>query len=435
MGSCACVAPIPAALMRSYWPSPAKSVDFVPRAVGDAWRRHLLTWLITSFHAYRCVNGCFHCRFRCAILLAAHPHLLTPVLQVIHRAISTFLVKQAELNRSEAKTGAITLIQRFGSAANLNIHLHCLVLDGVYRLQNGIPEFHSVRPPTAEQLQVLLGQIIKRFMKALTRHGALIEEEDMTYLAEMETDLALAPLQSAACTYRIALGPRAGQKVLTLRSIPAQEIQPQPDKKYCANAHGFSLHAGVRCAMNQRKALEHLCRYITRPAIANERLALNSAGQVVLTLKMPYQDGTTHIVMSPLEFMQRLATLVPRPRLNLIRFASFRFAKYLLTPFHGVLAPNAKLRSKIIPGEQKSKSSDADDESQISSPKRIGWARLLKRVFDIDMEYCPNCGGNMKIIAAILESSVITKILNHLGLSARAPSKAPARDLGFIESV
>jgi hypothetical protein len=70
-------------------------------------------------------------------LLAAHPHLLTPVLQVIHRAISTFLIKQAGLKRSEAQTGAITLIQRFGSAANLNIHLHCLVLDGVYRLQNG----------------------------------------------------------------------------------------------------------------------------------------------------------------------------------------------------------------------------------------------------------------------------------------------------------
>ena len=73
--------------------------------------------------------------------------------------------------------------------------------------------------------------------------------------------------------------------------------------------------------MNQRNKLEQLCRYITRPAIANERLSLNSAGDVVLQLKTPYKDGTTHIVMSPLEFMQRLAALVPRPRLNLIRFA------------------------------------------------------------------------------------------------------------------
>ncbi|MGG7056584.1 transposase zinc-binding domain-containing protein [Nitrosomonas sp. ANs5] len=138
-------------------------------------------------------------------LLAAHPRLITPVLQVIHRAISTFLIKQAGLKRIEAQTGAITLIQRFGSAANLNIHLHCLVLDGVYRIQNGVAEFHSARLPTAEQLRSLLSQIIWRIMKALTRNGALIEEEGMSYLAEIETDAALAPLQSAACTYRIAL--------------------------------------------------------------------------------------------------------------------------------------------------------------------------------------------------------------------------------------
>jgi len=95
-------------------------------------------------------------------LLAAHSRLLTSILQVIHRAISTFLIKQAELKRSEAQTGATPLIQRFGSAANLNIHLHCLVLDGVYRIQNGVPEFHSVKTPTDEQLQALLNQIIKR---------------------------------------------------------------------------------------------------------------------------------------------------------------------------------------------------------------------------------------------------------------------------------
>ena len=117
-------------------------------------------------------------------------------------------------------------------AANLNIHLHCLVLDGVYRIQNGVAEFCSVRPPTAEQLQSLLSQIIKRIMKALTRNGALIEEEGMSYLAEMEMDAALAPLQSAACTYRIALGSRAGQKVLTLKTISAQNTQSQENKKY-----------------------------------------------------------------------------------------------------------------------------------------------------------------------------------------------------------
>ena len=79
---------------------------------------------------------------------------------------------------------------------------------------------------------------------------------------------------------------------------------------------GFSLHAAVRCAADDHKRLEQLCRYITRPALANERVQWNAAGQVVLKLKTPWRDGTTHLVKSPLEFMQRLATLVPRQHLR-----------------------------------------------------------------------------------------------------------------------
>src|SRR5262247_4801866 len=115
--------------------------------------------------------------------------------------------------------------------------------------------------------------------------------------------------KAASCTYRIALGPRAGQKVLSLQSLPSQARASAPELR--VNAHGFSLHAAVRWGADQRRELEHLCRYITRPAIANERLKRNRAGDVVLQLKSTFKDGTTHIVMSPLEFMQRLAALVP----------------------------------------------------------------------------------------------------------------------------
>jgi hypothetical protein len=173
----------------------------------------------------------------------------------------------------------------------------------------------------------------------------------------------------------------------------------------------------VRCAAHQRKKLEHLCRYITRPAVANERLTLNRAGQMVLTLKTPYRDGTTHIVMSPLEFMQRLAALVPRPRLHLIRF-------------HGVLAPNAKHRAEIIPSapvNTTDNSADHGDAPPHSAPTRISWARLLKRVFAIDMEHCPHCGGPLMIIAAIEDPTVIAKILTHLGLPIRVPPRSPVQ--------
>ena len=72
----------------------------------------------------------------------------------------------------------------------------------------------------------------------------------------------------------------------------------------CADIDGFSLHAAVRCGAEDRQALEQLCRYIMRPALANERVQTNAAGQLVLKLKTPWRDGTTHWVMSPLEFMQ-----------------------------------------------------------------------------------------------------------------------------------
>jgi hypothetical protein len=117
------------------------------------------------------------------------------------------------------------------------------------------------------------------------------------------------------------------------------------------------------------------------------RLKRNGEGQVVLQLESAWRDGTTHIVMSPLEFMQRLAALVSRPRLHLIRF-------------HGVLAPHARLRTAIVPGRAQNTTEHA---AAHGAPARMSWARLLKRVFDIDIEQCPNCGGALKIICAIEE--------------------------------
>ena len=80
----------------------------------------------------------------------------------------------------------------------------------------------------------------------------------------------------------------------------------------CADIDGFSLHCAVRCGADDRQALEQLCRYITRPALANERVQTNAAGQVVLKLKTAWRDGTTHLVISPMESRERLAAPVTR---------------------------------------------------------------------------------------------------------------------------
>jgi len=201
----------------------------------------------------------------------------------------------------------------------------------------------------------------------LTRHGALTEDDtESQYLTNPDAYPALAPLQAAACTYRIALGPRAGQKVLTWKD-PAVRLASQetPNPKGCVSAQGFSLHAETWCGPQQRQKLERLCRYITRPPLGHKRLRRTPTGEVVLQLKTPYRDGTTHLVMTPLEFLQRLAALVPRPRLHLIRF-------------HGVLAPNAALRSQIVPGNPDQATDTADGEGELSSAStrtRMSWAQ------------------------------------------------------------
>ncbi len=242
------------------------------------------------------------------MLLAAQPELVTPVLQVVQRVVTRYLLDHAGLKPDEGHGGAGTLIQRFGSAANLNIHLHCLVLDGVYRCgADGVPVFVQAGAPSDDELHALLHTVITRLMKMLTRRGVLVEEMGQIYLGDPNADgdeaRTLRPLQAAAITYRIAFGPRAGQKVLTLRGAIAREGMAR--ELLCSDIDGFSLHAAVRVEAHERKRLEQLCRYITRPALADERVQLNDAGQVELKLKTPWRDGTTHLVMSPLEFMQR----------------------------------------------------------------------------------------------------------------------------------
>lgn len=97
-------------------------------------------------------------------LFAVHPELLAPVLQIIHRVIATHLIKHAGIKRSEAATDAVTLMQRFGTAANLNKHLHGLVLDGVYCTgAQGAPVFRPAPALTGETLQALLGKSITRW--------------------------------------------------------------------------------------------------------------------------------------------------------------------------------------------------------------------------------------------------------------------------------
>lgn len=141
-----------------------------------------------------------------------------------------------------------------------------------------------------------------------------------------------------------------------------------------------------RARAHQRKKVERLCRYIARPAVSEQRLSLTPTGKVRYELKTPFRNGTTHVIFEPLDFIARLAALVPKPRVNLTRF-------------HGVFAPNSKHRARITPagrgkGGKRSKTSDnADNRTTAERHAAMTWAQRLKRVFNIDISSCEKCQG------------------------------------------
>ncbi len=283
------------------------------------------------------------------------------------------LVKKAGYSKKSARTGAVTLIQRFGSALNLNIHFHMLFLDGVYvDRQDGSARFHRVDSPTSQELARLTQTIARRVGRYLERQGLLERDAENSYLAsDAITDGPMDQLQGHSITYRIAVGPQAGRKVFTLQTLPACEPDDYTDT--AGKISGFSLHAGVAARADERKKLERLCRYISRPAVSEKRLSLTSNGNIRYQLKTPYRDGTTHVIFEPLDFMARLAALVPRPRANLTRF-------------HGVFAPNSKHRALITPakrgkGNKREQNSKTDDRTPAICHAAMTWAQRLKRVF------------------------------------------------------
>ena len=175
---------------------------------------------------------------------------------------------------------------------------------------------------------------------------------------------------------------------------------------------GFSLHANTHVPAHRRDQLERLLRYTARGALSLERLTQDANSDLVYTFTHPWSDGTTGNRLSPMELLEKLAALVPLPRVHLVRYG-------------GCLAPHSHLRGAIIPTPRQQ---GVDEEQTEPASPRWSWARLLKRVFALDMARCPWCQrGSLRIITAITHGEVIRKILRHLKFAVDPPPIALAR--------
>jgi hypothetical protein len=187
--------------------------------------------------------------FPLRFLFAREPDAMGSVLRIVVRAIESWLIGRSGHARANARGGAVTLVQRFGSALNLNIHFHLLVLDGVYVAdQQGCPHFLLVSAPTSAELNQLLERIVDRVGRHLERVGLLERDEGQAWLSEEGGEASpLDTLLGASITYRIAVGPQRGEKAFMLRTLPPAD-EDSAVSGQVAQVSGFSLHAGARGA-------------------------------------------------------------------------------------------------------------------------------------------------------------------------------------------
>jgi Putative transposase len=231
-----------------------------------------------------------------------------------------------------------------------------------------------------------------------------------------ETSAVLAGIVSASVQSRVALGPRAGARVRRLGDEPDLGHVPSRGPRQ-AQLEGFDLHANVWVPPNDRARLEQLCRYLLRPPLAQDRVRLRADGRILVDLKTVWRDGTAQLLFEPIEFMEKLAAIIPRPAVNLLIY-------------HGVLAPHARTRSQVVRYGRPAADPTAPEVDASPRPRTPGagtWPALMRRVFDLDVLACPRCGGRLRVIAIVQDPAVVRTILTHVGraLSTEAPGPAP----------
>jgi hypothetical protein len=335
------------------------------------------------------------------------PEVASAVLAIFLRALRSALRDAspgAPAALRDVQFGAISFPQRFGSSLNAHYHYHVLVLDGVISGddERGV-RFHEATRLEARDAEALARTVQLRVLRWFVRRGLL----DPSAAADMRT---------------------------------------------WQGTGGFSVDGSVRIEGEDRAGLERLVRYCARGALALERLhapagldALTSPeARLVYRLTEPDRYGRQELRLTPLELLERLARLVPPPRIHRHRY-------------HGVLAPNARLRSTVVsigrpvpddvPGDVGPPPAPdplshpvdppvhghrpAPSGTQTATPRsrssRMLWAQLLARIYEVLPLLCPVCGGEMRIISFITLPSTVQRILLHLDLPHRPPRSSPAR--------
>lgn len=273
-----------------------------------------------------------------------------------------------------ARLGAVAFIHRFGSALNAHLHFHCVVIDGVFESAPAdAVVFHAATGLDANAIAQVQALVRQRLLRVFVRRGLL------------PSDDALAMVQ-------------------------------------WEHGGGFSVDGSVRIEADDRAGRERLLRYCARPPFALDRLRELDPERLLYEGTKPGPGGNGPLLLTPLQLLDRLAALVPPPRVHRHRY-------------FGVLAPNAPLRAAVtalavpaaLPAAAAPPGHPAPtaDEPVHRRAARYAWAALLARIYEIFPLVCPRCGAEMRIIAFVTDAPTIHHILVHLGEPTAPPASRP----------
>ncbi len=204
----------------------------------------------------------------------------------------------------------------------------------------------------------------------------------------------------------------------------ASDITDQP----IAEVRGINIHAAQLVDGRDRRRVERLCKYITRPPVAQDRLERRTDGKLELSFNKPWRDGTRALVLEPHDLIARMVSAVPPPRFHMLRY-------------FGVLSSHSSHRERVVPNPAADHADHAADkpppapgdqlelldELDDAPPSRKRWAWLLAHVFRADLEHCPRCNGPLRWADIATTRVDITRLLAEHGLGPRAPPSPRAQ--------
>jgi hypothetical protein len=349
-------------------------------------------------------------------LLARQPALARAMLRCALRVITRWLRSRGSAAARAGAPGSVTVVQRFGSALNLNLHFHVLLLDGLFVAgPSAGPRFERARRWTQDDVDRLVEAIAARCEALLARRGHGTDD-DLDADDFREEDDALPLIQSAAIAGRSAVRSRP----------PARRVQVLGGRPYrlpplCATAGGYSLHAAVVIRARDREGLRRLAGYIARPPLAKSRLDVLPDGRVRLGLKRAWSDGTTAHVLTPEEFVERLVALVPPPRANQVLYGGVLASRHR---WHRTVRPRPPRRHRPPPGVGLRLTKKPRGQS-----RHVPWSTLLWRTFDVIGAACPTCGQVMEL-HAVVRGPETRRVLAGLERAARGPPRRAGQDAG-----